>query len=51
MLLSRYDIELVNGLRVRENPEISNTPDPVLVRLTRRQHAAPAEDSLAEAAR
>ncbi|QIS10703.1 cytochrome P450 [Nocardia arthritidis] len=36
MLLARYDIELVNGLRVRANPQISNFPDPVLVRLTRR---------------
>ncbi|MEV0296910.1 cytochrome P450 [Nocardia sp. NPDC050710] len=51
MLLSRYDIELVNGLRVRENPEISNTPDPVLVRLTRRAPAVPATDTLAESAR
>ncbi|MET7773807.1 cytochrome P450 [Nocardia sp. NPDC005366] len=51
MLLSRYDIELVNGLRVRENPEISNTPDPVFVRLTRRQRTAPTTSTLAEAAR
>ncbi|TQM33225.1 cytochrome P450 [Nocardia bhagyanarayanae] len=51
MLLARYDIELVNGLRVRENPEISNTPDPVLVRLTRREPAIAATDSLAESAR
>ncbi|MBF6241408.1 cytochrome P450 [Nocardia otitidiscaviarum] len=36
MLLSRYDIELAGGLRVRENPQISNLPDPVLVRLRRR---------------
>lgn len=40
MLLARYDIELVNGMRVRENPEISNLPDPVFVRLKRREGAA-----------
>lgn len=51
MLLARYDIELVNGLRVRENPEISNIPDPVLVRLTRRARATPGTAVLAEAAR
>ncbi|MGV9816999.1 cytochrome P450 [Nocardia xishanensis] len=51
MLLARYDIELVNGLRVRENPEISNTPDPVLVRLTRREPATSAAGALAESAR
>ncbi|WP_431957868.1 cytochrome P450 [Nocardia lijiangensis] len=51
MLLARYDIELVNGLRVRENPEISNTPDPVLVRLTRREPAVSVADTLAESAR
>jgi cytochrome P450 len=37
LLLSRFDIELVNGMRVRENPQIANTPDPVLVRITRRK--------------
>ncbi|MFG1793116.1 cytochrome P450 [Nocardia sp. NPDC049149] len=37
MLLSRFDIELVNGLRVREHPEISNTPGPVLVRVRNRR--------------
>lgn len=41
LLLSRYDLELVNGMRVRENPEISNTPDPVVVRLRRRAAVAP----------
>ncbi|WP_067466958.1 cytochrome P450 [Nocardia amamiensis] len=51
MLLSRYDIELVNGMRVREHPEISNTPDPVLVRLTRRERAAAATRTTQEAAR
>ncbi|WP_280503855.1 cytochrome P450 [Nocardia farcinica] len=51
LLLARYDIELVNGLRVRENPEISNTPDPVLVRLTRRAPAPSGAAVLAEAAR
>ncbi|MDE1671895.1 cytochrome P450 [Nocardia gipuzkoensis] len=51
MLLSRYDIELVNGMRVRERPEISNTPDPVLVRLTRRERAVPATRARQEAAR
>ncbi|MEU0506115.1 cytochrome P450 [Nocardia sp. NPDC005998] len=50
MLLARYDIELVNGMRVRENPEISNTPDPVLVRLTRRAPAAPTAETMQEAA-
>ncbi|MFR9751480.1 cytochrome P450 [Nocardia sp. 004] len=43
MLLSRYDIELVNGMRVRENPEISNIPDPVMIRLSRREHVAAQE--------
>ncbi|MFD8244970.1 cytochrome P450 [Nocardia sp. NPDC059691] len=51
MVLSRYDIELVNGMRVREHPEISNTPDPVLVRLTRRERAVPATRTRQEAAR
>ncbi|MEV6426667.1 cytochrome P450 [Nocardia sp. NPDC051463] len=51
MLLSRYDIELVNGIRVRENPEISNTPDPVLVRLTRRESSVPTTRTMQEAAR
>ncbi|MEV0251087.1 cytochrome P450 [Nocardia sp. NPDC050712] len=37
MLLSQFDIELVNGMRVREHPEISNMPGPVLVRITRRR--------------
>ncbi|MFE7802010.1 cytochrome P450 [Nocardia sp. NPDC057440] len=50
MLLSRYDIELVNGIRVRENPEISNTPDPVLVRLTRRKSSVPIARTMQEAA-
>ncbi|MFD0360810.1 cytochrome P450 [Nocardia sp. GCM10030253] len=50
MLLSRYDIELVNGMRVRENPEISNTPDPVLVRLTRREPSVPMARAIQEAA-
>ncbi|WP_406230836.1 cytochrome P450 [Nocardia sp. NBC_01009] len=50
MLLSRYDIELVNGIRVRENPEISNTPDPVLVRLTRRKSSVPIAKTMQEAA-
>jgi cytochrome P450 len=35
-LLARYRFELLNGMRVREHPEISNMPDPVLVRLERR---------------
>ncbi|MEV4234529.1 cytochrome P450 [Nocardia sp. NPDC049737] len=50
MLLARYDIQLVNGMRVRENPEISNTPDPVLVRLTRRAPAVPTATTMQEAA-
>ena len=37
LLLSRFEIELVNGMRVRENPQISNTPDPVLVRIAHRK--------------
>lgn len=37
LMLSRYEIELVNGMRVRENPQIANTPGPVMVRITRRK--------------
>ena len=37
LLLSRYEIELVNGMRVRENPQIANTPGPIIVRITRRK--------------
>jgi cytochrome P450 len=37
LLVSQFDIELVNGMRVRENPQIANTPDPVMVRITRRK--------------
>ncbi|MEU1998951.1 cytochrome P450 [Nocardia gamkensis] len=51
MVLSRYDIQLVNGMRVREHPEISNTPDPVLVRLTRRERAVPVTRTRQEVAR
>ena len=37
LLLSRFEIELVDGMRVRENPQISNTPDPVVVRIAHRK--------------
>lgn len=37
MLLAAYDVELVNGIPVRENPEISNLPDPVWVKVRRRK--------------
>ncbi|BAX98694.1 cytochrome P450 [Mycobacteroides stephanolepidis] len=36
MLLARYEFELVNGMRVRENPEISNLPDPVICKVRQR---------------
>jgi cytochrome P450 len=35
-ILGRYHFTLLNGLRVRERPEISNMPSPVLVRVERR---------------
>ncbi|MEV6275153.1 cytochrome P450 [Nocardia sp. NPDC051832] len=37
MVLSQFDFELVNGMRVKEHPEISNMPGPVLVRIKRRR--------------
>jgi cytochrome P450 len=37
LMLSRFEIELVNGVRVRENPQIANTPGPVMVRISRRK--------------
>jgi len=36
LLQARYEIELVNGMRVHENPQIANTPGPVVVRISRR---------------
>ena len=35
-LVGRYQFTLLNGVRVRERPEISNMPSPVLVRVERR---------------
>jgi cytochrome P450 len=37
LMLSRFEVELVNGMRVREKPQIANTPGPVMVRITRRK--------------
>ncbi|WP_028479708.1 cytochrome P450 [Nocardia sp. CNY236] len=50
MLLSRYDIELANGMRARERPEVSNPPDLVKVRLTRREPVARKAPDLQEVA-
>jgi cytochrome P450 len=36
LFLSRFDVELVSGMHVGENPQIVNTPDPIMVRINRR---------------
>lgn len=38
-MLSRFSFELVEGMRVRERPQISNPPERVLVRVRRREFA------------
>lgn len=39
LFLSRFDVELVSGMHVGENPQIVNTPDPVMVRIHHRSGA------------